>query len=183
MLSYCWWLANWGLSQKGTKTWVVWVHILFIIIIIILRLWSRRLQDFSMHFDLWQAWLSDLLVYCLLHTPKTVECRLSKMCVGILVSSCHEVGCRVHIYWQALLLGDGGCAQETSTGNFENGQEARCWSWNISCTRNMIFSFYINLSIIPVAGSRKGIDFTFHVMRYHPRFTAIEEDGHAGDVE
>ena len=35
----------------------------------------------------------------------------------------------------------------------------------------------------PVAGSRKGIDFTFHVMRYHPRFTAIEEDGHAGGVE
>ena len=35
------------------------------IIIIILRLWSRRLQDLSVHFSLWQAWLSNLLVYCL----------------------------------------------------------------------------------------------------------------------
>ena len=35
----------------------------------------------------------------------------------------------------------------------------------------------------PVEGSRKGVDFTFHVMRYHPRFTAIKEDGHAGGVE
>ena len=47
--------------------------------------------------------------------------------------------------------------------------------------RNMIFLFYVEHN--PVAGSCKGMDFTFHVMRYHPRFTAIEENGHAGGVE
>ena len=46
---------------------------------------------------------------------------------------------------------------------------------------DMIFSFHVEHN--PVAGSPKGIDFAFHVMRYHPRFTAIEEDGHAGGVE
>ena len=46
---------------------------------------------------------------------------------------------------------------------------------------DMIFSFYVEYN--PVAGSCKGIDFTFHVMRYHPRFTAIEENGPAGGVE
>ena len=65
-------------------------------------------------------------LYCLLHTPTTVECRLNKMCVGVLVPCCHEVGCRVHIsvdrlYWQAYLLEDGGYAQETSSGDFEHG--------------------------------------------------------------
>ena len=81
-------------------------------IIIILRLRNRRLQDFSMYFDLWQAWLSGLLAYCLLHTPTTIECWLSKMRVGILASCCHEVGCGVQIYCQA---------QGTSTGDFEHG--------------------------------------------------------------
>ena len=47
---------------------------------------------------------------------------------------------------------------------------------------DMILSFDVEHD--PVAGGRKGVDFTFHVMRYHPRFTAIkEEDGHAGGVE
>ena len=45
---------------------------------------------------------------------------------------------------------------------------------------DMIFTFYVVHN--PVAGSCKGVDFTFFVMRYHPRFTAIEEDGHAGGV-
>ena len=45
---------------------------------------------------------------------------------------------------------------------------------------NMILPFYVAKN--PVAGHR-GIDFTFRVMRYHPRFTAIEEDGQTGDVE
>ena len=45
----------------------------------------------------------------------------------------------------------------------------------------MIFSFYDEHN--PVAGNRKGIDFTFNVMRYHLRFIAIDEDGHAGGVE
>ena len=44
----------------------------------------------------------------------------------------------------------------------------------------MIFSFYVEHS--PVAGRSKGVDFTFHVMRYHPRFKAIE-DGYTGGVE
>ena len=61
----------------------------------------------------WQAWLLGLLVYCLLCTPTTIECRLNKMCVVILVFCCHEMGCTVHLYWQALLLEDGGCAQGT----------------------------------------------------------------------
>ena len=113
------------------------------------------------------------------------------MRVGVLVSCCHEVGWSVHIYWQAFLLGDWGRAQRTSTGDFEHGgysmtnieplKEARCWSWNISwCLEHGLFIYGEHN---PVAGSRKGIDFTFHVMRYHPRFTAIEEDGHAGGVE
>ena len=42
----------------------------------------------------------------------------------------------------------------------------------------MILSFDVELD--PVAGGRKGVDFTFHVMRYHPRFTVIKEGGHAG---
>ena len=46
---------------------------------------------------------------------------------------------------------------------------------------DMIFSFYVEHN--PVAGGREGIDFTFHVMRYHPRFTAIEKDSHTGGVE
>ena len=46
---------------------------------------------------------------------------------------------------------------------------------------DMIFSFYAEHD--PVAESCKGIDFTFHIMRYHARFTAIEEGGHTGGVE
>ena len=46
---------------------------------------------------------------------------------------------------------------------------------------DMIFSFSVEHN--PVAGSRKGVDFTFHIMRYHPRFTAIDGDGQAGGVE
>ena len=45
----------------------------------------------------------------------------------------------------------------------------------------MIPSFYVEHN--PVAGIPKGVDFTFHVMRYHPRFTAIKEDGHTGGEE
>ena len=46
---------------------------------------------------------------------------------------------------------------------------------------DMVFLFYVEHD--PVAGSRKGVDLTFHVMRYHQRFTAIREYGHAGGVE
>ena len=35
----------------------------------------------------------------------------------------------------------------------------------------------------PVAGSRKDVVFTFHVIRYHPRITAIEENGQAGGAD
>ena len=70
-------------------------------VVIIIWLWSKRLQNFSMHFDLWQAWLSDLLVWCLLHATTNVECRLDKICLDVLVSCCHAMGYRVHIYWQA----------------------------------------------------------------------------------
>ena len=45
----------------------------------------------------------------------------------------------------------------------------------------MIFLFCVEHN--PVAGSCKGVDFTFHVMRYHPSFTAIEEDSWASGVE
>ena len=46
---------------------------------------------------------------------------------------------------------------------------------------NMILSF--NVEHDPVAGSRKGVDFTFHVMRYHSTFTVIKEDGQADYVK
>ena len=46
---------------------------------------------------------------------------------------------------------------------------------------DMIVLFYVEHD--PVAGGRKGVDFTFHVTRYHSRFTAIKEDGHTNGVE
>ena len=46
------------------------------------------------------------------------------------------------------------------------------------------FFFYVAHN--PVAGSHKGVDFTYQFMRYHPRFIAVDErdeDGHTGGVE
>ena len=205
-----------------------------------------------MHFDLWQA---DLLLCCLLCTPTNVECRLNKMYMDVRVSCCHVVGYRVHIYCQALLLGDGGCAQGTSTqwrSQYRGKERAECpwqqknyqknwknqekinkkrknweekaktgkilslcplWQKGLATLLpqlvilntmdkrlgvgpvgygiglyiiyhgvwDMIFLFYVEHN--PVAGSHKGVDFTFHVMRCHWRFTVIEEDGHADGIE
>ena len=69
-------------------------------IIIILSLRSRRLQIFSRHYDLWQGWLSHLLLSHFHHTLTHVGCRQGKRCVDVQVSFCHEL-----IFWQVLPLG------------------------------------------------------------------------------
>ena len=48
------------------------------------------------------------------------------------------------------------------------------------CVWDMVFLFYVEHN--PVAGSCKSFDFTFHIMTYHSRFTAIEEDSRASGV-
>ena len=78
-------------------------------------------------------------------------------------------------------LGDGGCTQETSLA-ISNMVGKRIGGRGMyHGVSDMIFSLYVERN--PVAGSRDGVDFTFHVMRYHPRFTTIEEDGHADGVK
>ena len=49
-----------------------------IIIIIIIRLRSRRLQDVSMHIDLGQVWRSGQPTYHLHHTPTNVWCKIGR---------------------------------------------------------------------------------------------------------
>ena len=41
---------------------------------------------------------------------------------------------------------------------------------------DMIFSFYVKHNSVAGSQKAKGIDFTFRVMGYHPRFTGMEED-------
>ena len=36
---------------------------------------------------------------------------------------------------------------------------------------------FVSVEHNPEAGSCKGVDVTFHVMRYYPRFTVIDDDG------
>ena len=50
---------------------------------------------------------------------------------GVQVSFCHVVVCRVHIFWQAHLLGDEGHAQENSAvTSLHGGQDALRWSYD-----------------------------------------------------
>ena len=59
----------WFTNQSVIDTWKR-------IIIIILRLRSRRLQDFSMHIDIGQVWRSGQPTYHLHHTQQTFDVRL-----------------------------------------------------------------------------------------------------------
>ena len=128
----------------------------------LLRLQSKQLQDFSMHFYLWQVLLSGLLECCLLCTPTTIECRLDKMCLpGLLLS--------------------GGMYSENQLAGSSFRRWRMCprdlnlqfWTWwkrfcigheiYIMVLRMWSFCFYVEHN--PAAGSHKCVDFTFPVMR------------------
>ena len=116
---------------------------LTIIIIIILRLRSRRLQDFSRHFYLGQLWQSGQPTSRVYHTPTHDWYKICRMYEDAQVSFCHVVESREHNFWQVLPQEVEGCALGNEVvASSHSRQGAPSWSWSICCSWLHDLSFW-----------------------------------------